>query len=215
MYKIFLDLEMNPVANLFPQVQAEFKQEIIEIGAVKYDENDTYIDSFCSYIRPQFNDTIERHIYRLTGITDQRIIVADSFEQTIQRFLEWCGQNARAYCWSENDTIQLHDEASYKNSEFIDRLNVFLDEWVDVQQLFCAKSGVTRNMNLSKAADLIALEIEGHIHDALTDARVTAKVYYELEKGSAINAVRNCMASETESIGTSLASLIAGIGFTD
>ena len=69
MKKIFLDLEMNGVNRQYKEVRLECKSEVIEFGAVKLDENNVEIARFQSYVRPAYNEEIERKITRLTGIT--------------------------------------------------------------------------------------------------------------------------------------------------
>ena len=68
MKKIFVDLEMNRIARQYTELRKKCRNEIIEIGAVKLNEQDEIIDTFKLYVKPAFNDTIEGNIRRLTGI---------------------------------------------------------------------------------------------------------------------------------------------------
>ena len=64
--KIVLDLEFTPLRD--PDLQAVAGNEIIEIGAVKLDEENRKLDSFQTYVKPQYSD-IPYRITQITGIT--------------------------------------------------------------------------------------------------------------------------------------------------
>ena len=51
MYKIFVDLEMHPIPRSLKEERKICTQEIIEIGAVKLNEENEEISSFCEFAR--------------------------------------------------------------------------------------------------------------------------------------------------------------------
>ena len=55
MEHIILDLEMNEVAERYEAERKICRFEIIEIGAVKLDDNFVEIDSFKTFVKPQYN----------------------------------------------------------------------------------------------------------------------------------------------------------------
>ena len=67
--KIVLDLEFTPLRD--PDLQAVAGNEIIEIGAVKLDEENRKLDSFQTYVKPQYSD-IPYRITQITGITKKQ-----------------------------------------------------------------------------------------------------------------------------------------------
>ncbi|OQX93618.1 MAG: hypothetical protein B6I17_02060 [Tenericutes bacterium 4572_104] len=67
MYKIFIDLEMNPIDK-------------------KYKE----IDHYSNYIKPEYNETITRKIHLLTGINNETLKEAVHIKDGIHSFLSWC-----------------------------------------------------------------------------------------------------------------------------
>ena len=217
MKKVFLDLEMNPVPRTRPELRALLAQEVIEFGAVMYDERGRRTGSFREFVRPQYNDRIEPAIANLTGITYDMVCSADPFSDVLDRFLGWCGSSCRLYCWSENDALQLRAETESKcgqdaaAAELAGRLESCLDGWLDVQQLFGERSGFGRIMKLDLAVHLLGVEFVGRQHDALTDAQATADLYFELFHGEAIRIVRSVMAPEMPAFGTALGGLLAGL----
>ena len=135
MKKVFLDLEMNPIPNgkVNPRL---LRQEIIEVGAVMFDEDGRIAGSFCEYVKPQLGPSVSPRIRLLSGISDRMVREARSFSEVITLFLDWCGTDCRLYCWSENDALQLMHEASYKNYHSRPRLLALLSGWEDVQKIF-------------------------------------------------------------------------------
>ena len=95
MQKIFIDFEMNCV----PQ------REIIEVGAVKLDENNSIVSEYHSYVRPNFE--LNDRIALITGITKKDIETAPILENVLNEFLEWCGSEKYIiYSWGKSDLKQ-------------------------------------------------------------------------------------------------------------
>ena len=62
MYHVFVDFEMT-CWRKYDRVIGEKIQEIIEIGAVKLDENFTLIGPFSVYIKPEFSQLLSKDMY--------------------------------------------------------------------------------------------------------------------------------------------------------
>ena len=52
-----------------------------------------------------------------------------------------------------------------------------LDNWFDFQKEYTEKLGLERIMSLEKALNYAGIEFEGHMHDALCDAKNTAELF--------------------------------------
>ena len=72
MIYVFVDFEMNMIDSEYKKEKKICKSEIIEIGAVKLDEDYNEIDSFKSYVKPAYG-TMASRIIKLTGITDDMV----------------------------------------------------------------------------------------------------------------------------------------------
>lgn len=213
MKRVFLDLEMNPV----PHGKANpklLRQEIIEIGAVMFDEDGRMTGTFCEYVQPELGTSVAPKIRLLTGISDRNIRNARRFSDIVTLFLDWCGTDCRLFCWSENDALQLMQEASYKRFHSRPRLLALLSGWEDVQKLFGAGTGITHAMNLGKAASLSGVEIIGRQHDALTDARAAAEIYYELTDGQNVRKIREYMAGNDSALHVSLGDMMPALSLS-
>ena len=84
MHKIFIDLEMHPVARAYSEPFKMLKKETIEIGAVMLDEQLREIASFKEYVRPSYSDKIYPKYQKLTGITTEMLKSADSFQSVFR-----------------------------------------------------------------------------------------------------------------------------------
>ena len=61
--------------------------EIIEIGAVKLDNNLNELDRFCSFIKPAVYTKINTEVKKLTDITNDMVYEGVEFPEAIKAFL--------------------------------------------------------------------------------------------------------------------------------
>ena len=176
---IIVDFEMNPVAGEYKEERQISRSEIIEIGAVVMDESFLVLGEFKTLVKPQFNDSIYKKYETLTGITTQMVCGAPIFATAYEMFVKWCesyGSEYEVYAWSENDYSQLVAEMALKNYNRTEMMKP-LDNWFDFQKEYTEKLGLERIMSLEKALDYAGIAFEGHMHDALCDAKNTAELF--------------------------------------
>lgn len=175
-YVVF-DLEMCKVPK---SIKTEaLHMEIIEIGAVLLDETYKEIDSFKTYIKPQYG-FVDEFIKNLTGITVAETKNAPETKQALEMFTKWIPDDAVLVTWSENDEHQLRKEMEYKNID-IPKLNKMLDEYIDSQLDFSDIMDSDRQYSLYEALVLGDIDFDEDIHDALVDARNTALLFAKME----------------------------------
>lgn len=146
--------------------------EIVEIGAVKLDENFCPMDEIRIFIKPQYYSKMHKEITALTGIRDQDLEDHGvSFPDGYKQFIEWCGDEYAFMTWSMNDMPMLIDNMLLHGIDISD-----LPECYDVQRIFSREimRGETR-YSLETALTLLK-EKGDSAHDALHDARNTAKI---------------------------------------
>lgn len=176
MNSIIIDLEMNEViGNEEIKPHKALKFEIMEIGAVKLNEDLVQIDEYKAYIKPARNPIGERYT-KLTGISDETVKDADSFETGIMKFVEWCGTDYRIYSWSDADRAQIKKESIHKHVED-EGINYMLSHWTDFQAQFSRILGIHKSVGLKDAVTYAGIDFEGREHDALFDAKNTASLY--------------------------------------
>ncbi len=174
MVHIVIDLEMNPIKKDLKTIRKFLLDEVIEFGAVKLDENYRQVDEFQCYVRPEFGE-INKHITKLTGITNETVADKPAFVEEFKNFLDWIGTwDMTLYSWSSSDIKQLKNECAYKLPSFdADRLE---RQWVDVQKEFDSRIGLHSNLSLKYAVGAMNRDFEGTQHTALADAANAAAI---------------------------------------
>ena len=174
MKHVVVDLEMNPVSREFREVRRKLNEEVIEIGAVRLDENFQQEAEFQCYVKPEYGP-IKKHITSLTGITQAMVADKKTYAACFQDFVDWVGEEeTKIYSWSMSDIKQLRSECRYKLPDFdIEWLNA---RWVDLQQEFDDRLGLHNSLALKHALGAMDHKFEGTQHTALSDAINTSAI---------------------------------------
>ena len=174
MKHVVVDLEMNPVSREFREVRRKLNEEVIEIGAVRLDENFQQEAEFQWYVKPEYGP-IKKHITSLTGITQAMVADKKTYAACFQDFVDWVGEEeTKIYSWSMSDIKQLRSECRYKLPDFdIGWLNA---RWVDLQQEFDDRLGLHNSLALKHALGAMDHKFEGTQHTALADAINTSAI---------------------------------------
>lgn len=113
MKHIVIDLEMNKIVKQYRDT-LKLSSELIEIGAVRMNEKFEVIDTYQTYVSPDFGRMDER-IIQLTGITDEKLKGAPKFAEVMDDFAKWIGrEKTQFYSWSMSDIRQFQNEAEFK-----------------------------------------------------------------------------------------------------
>ena len=174
MVHIVIDLEMNPVSKTFKDIRRRTTDEVIEIGAVKLDENYRQVDEFQCYVRPEYGE-ITKHITKLTGITQETVADKPPFAEAFRNFTDWIGTwDMTLYSWSNSDIKQLKVECAFKMPDYdIAKLE---QRWRDLQKAFDDRIGLHSSLALKHAIGAMNRDFEGTQHTALADAANTAAI---------------------------------------
>lgn len=178
---IFVDFEMQPVDHQeHPDEWAIARHEVIEFGAVMLDDDLNEVDHFQSYVKPQYSTEIQETVEAMTGITMETVADAPDFAEALAAFVEWCSQGDESYviyAWSGADKGQIVHEISLKQIEKTEQISYMLSHWYDYQKVFTRAIGRHLAVSLEKAVTACGLTFEGQMHDALWDARNTARLF--------------------------------------
>ncbi len=175
------------------------KNEIIQIGAVKLDQNKNKVSSFESIIKPVIFTTMNKTIKKLTGITDEMLDSGESFQDAIARFKAWCGEDYVILIWGYDDIRILKNNLAFHGMD---------DKWLpknyNLQMIFCAQTGLEkRQYSLQFAVEHFGIELDERLHDALNDAEYTAMVCAKLDMENGIENLILSPASEKTDTGKS------------
>lgn len=176
MNAIIIDLEFTKMQSKYKEERRICRHEIIEIGAIKVNENNEITDRFDAFVKPQYSE-ISTFIYQLTGITDKNVRNAKGFCEVMDDFLEWIGdEEAIINSWSMTDKFQILKESSLKNYKN-ERLEELLENWVDQQEQFSRMLEIEQSVKLSDAINGCGIEFVGREHSGMDDAYNTALLY--------------------------------------
>lgn len=179
MKHIVVDLEMNNIRRR-SEARKICTNEIIEIGASMLDENLWEIGKFQIYVKPEYNDVIVPKISKLTGITNEMVANAPTFSVAFKQFTDWClniKDDVMIYAWSNTDHGQVMKEIQLKQYKLSEEEHKLMEHgWTDFQNEFDIHLGFERQISLKLALDMAGIDFNGRQHDALDDARNTAKL---------------------------------------
>ena len=134
---VVIDLEMCNTYKSIMNSKMNYKQELIQIGAVSLDENYDIIDSFVTYVSPEFG-IVDGYIKQLTGISKEDTKNAPSAKDALESFVSWLPEDAKIVAWSKNDEKQIRSELHRKHFD-IPELRETFGTWTDCQQMFGRK----------------------------------------------------------------------------
>ena len=154
--------------------------EIIEIGAVKLDEDRHIIDTFEAVIHPKVYKKLHHMTRELTGITQEEIDHGALFTHTIVDFMLWCGDEFMFCTWGNMDLTELQ-----RNMKFY-RLDDLLPgplKYYNVQKLFRILKDPQERQScaLETAAHLLGIRTDQAFHRAINDAAYTAQIFATMD----------------------------------
>lgn len=176
---IVMDLEWNQCPDGKRKEVEGIPFEIIEIGAVKLNEQLEIIGEFSERVKPQVYKKIDAHVGEITHITMEELMECRIFSEVVVDFLSWCGKE-RVFCtWGNTDLIELQRNIEYYGLPELSQKPFF---YYDVQKLFEVffdKEKATRN--LAFAVEYFKLEQKESFHSAIHDARYTALILQKFD----------------------------------
>lgn len=183
MHYIIMDLEWNTA--LIKETKG-YLNEIIEIGAVRLDENLVQTDEFRIFIKPKLSKKIHSRVQSLTHIHNSDLENGVPFIQAMDSFKEWVEALPCAILsWGETDLRVLIE--NYKYFCGISCIP-FMQQYADLQayvQKYLRRSSA-QQLGLSAAAQMLNVNLEGiDLHRALADSILSAcclrEIFYKLD----------------------------------
>lgn len=113
--------------------------------------------------------------------------------------------------WSLTDLSQLQKEMLYKGVPD-EKIESLFDTWVDAQVIFSEKIDNERSYSLEEALNLTDVSVIGSMHDGLSDAVNTAKLYAKMmtEETMRFNEYYLKAKDEVEHLSFSMGDLFSG-----
>ncbi len=172
MQYVVLDLEWN---SGFCKRTRSFINEIIELGAVKLDEEMNIIGQFSIFVRPDITKRLNATVKELTQITNEDLKHGATFTYAISKFRKFVA-DCTVMSWSTTDlsTLEANCEYYYGSQRI-----PFLKYYADVQDYFqsVCRPEVRQQMALQAAAEALSVPMDDiPLHRAVGDSILTARI---------------------------------------
>lgn len=178
---IVFDLEWNQSPEGKERSDRYLPFEIVEIGAVKLDQNRKPIGEFRRLVKPQVYEELHFKIQEVTGLEMELLLrEGQPFEQVIREFLEWCGPEEYRFCsWGPMDLTELERNIAYYGMEIPFERPLL---YYDIQKLYSLEYGDGKSRAaLDQAVCEQDLADEGGFHRAFNDALYTAEIFGKID----------------------------------
>lgn len=171
---IVLDLEWNQGSTGPEESACGLPFEIIEIGAVRLNQEGAVTGEFSELIKPAVYREMNQVTGRLVHLQMSQLEKGRPFVQAAEEFFQWCGEE-RIFCtWGVNDLTELQRNMEYFGMEPLAQGPI---AFLDVQKLFSIsyEDGKSRRA-LEHAIEFLEMEKDVPFHRAFGDAYYTAGI---------------------------------------
>lgn len=164
---VVFDLEWNQNAYVSNPLMPH---EIIEIGACRLSPEGEEEATFSMLVKPRLYRRIDRHIKKVTGITEEELSGGVPFPEAFAAFSAFCGENPQLITWGRDDFPVLRKNLGFH------RIDLKVNPPLDAQLVFGYSHfhDAHRQMNLHAAMEETGTEREVPAHRAVFDAECTA-----------------------------------------
>ena len=178
---IVVDLEWNQAmsskSSVFNKLPIKLRGEIIEIGAVKLDENMQPADEFTIDVKPVYFKRMHYKVKKLTGFDKERLAKGYSFRDAFEKFREWCGEDVTFLTWGCDDRGIMEQNIIIHDLDWD-----WISDWINLQLIYNMQTDGDKNQkSLATAMEHFNIEQTRVAHDALGDAYNTALVCTKLD----------------------------------
>jgi len=193
---IVFDLEFNMFFK-FKEGQfanSDLKNEIIQIGAVKLNENLETIDEFNLLIKPVIYKRMNPYVKRKTNINTSRVVQGTPFVIAIESFNAWIGNEYILCSWGHDDILALRE-----NCLFFGYDSISFKKFINIQKIYMNLNSLAKQPSLESVVEGLEIEISSPFHDALSDASYTSDIFkkvYNFSRDAIVNWEKEQMENE-------------------
>lgn len=154
--------------------------EILQIGAIKVDDNLKYVSNFKMYVKPKFLPKIKPHVLDILNTSEEYIRINGLyFNKVFEGFKNFIGQdNCTLVTWSGGNDIGV-----LKSNLGAWRIKFDIDRYkhIDLQQVVIKKDCLKLQPSLEKTAIAYGIDFNNSkLHDAYVDATVTKQLLQKI-----------------------------------
>ena len=178
---IVVDLEWNQAmsskSSVFNKLPIHLRGEIIELGAVKLDENMMPGEEFTVDVKPVYFKRMHYKVKKITGFDKERLAQGLPFPDAVEKFRDWCGDDVCFITWGCDDQGIMEQNIIIHDLDWD-----WIGGWINLQLIYNLQTGGDKNQkSLASAMEHFEIEQTRVAHDALGDAYNTAVVASRLD----------------------------------
>ena len=183
---VVVDLEWNQAmsskSSVFNRLPIHLRGEIIQIGAVRLNDDMTPGEEFQIDVKPVYFKRMHYKVKKLTGFDKERLSHGAPFPEALARFREWCGDGVTFLTWGYDDQGIMEQNIIIHDLDWD-----WIDGWVNLQLIYNLQTDGDKNQkSLGTAMEHFGIEQTRVAHDALGDAYNTALVCSKLDMVSGL-----------------------------
>lgn len=183
---IVVDLEWNQAmsskSSVFNKLPIHLSGEIIEIGAVKLNDDMTPGEEFTIDVKPAYFKRMHYKVKKITGFDKERLSHGLAFPEALERFRAWCGEDVTFITWGCDDQRVMEQNIIIHDLDWD-----WISSWINLQLIYNLQTGGDKNQkSLASAMEHFEIEQTRVAHDALGDAYNTALVASRLDMVSGL-----------------------------
>ncbi len=168
---------MSAKSSVFNRLPIHLRGEIIQIGAVRLNDDWTPGEEFQIDVKPVYFHKMHYKVRKLTGIDSSRLSSACGFKEAFARFREFCGDDCTFYTWGYDDKGIMEQNIIIHDLDWD-----WIRGWINLQIIYNLQTeGDNNQKSLSAAMEHFSIEQTRTAHDALGDAYNTALVCSRLD----------------------------------
>ena len=176
---VILDLEWN---SSYSKRSKGFISEIIEFGAVRFDDSFNIIGTFSMLVSPQVGKKLSGKVKELTNISNEELAAdGNTYTHVFSKFRKFLSPDDILMTWGTCDILAIMENNEYYNKT--DDIG-FIGKYVDIQR-YCAEMlgiyNAGQQLGLLPAAEQVGIDLTDVVlHRALQDARMSMDIFARL-----------------------------------
>ena len=181
-----MDLEwnqpMSSKSSIFNYLPIHLRGEIIQIGAVRLNDDWTPGAEFQIDVKPIYFRKMHYKVKKLTGIDAHQLSGACGFKEAFEQFRAFCGEDCTFLTWGYDDKGILEQNIIVHDLDWD-----WIRGWVNLQLIYNMQTEGDKNQkSLQTAMEHFGIEQTRVAHNALGDAYNTALVCSHLDMAAGL-----------------------------
>ena len=179
---IVFDLEWNQCPQGKARENPRLPFEIVEIGAIKLNEDFEEIGRFHELIRPLVYHKLHRKTQEVIHLDEAELAHKRTFSPVIRDFFKWCGEDFEFVTWGSLDLSELQRNMDYYRIRNPLPMPLY---YYDLQKMFSLlyDDGKSRS-SLEDAVEFLKVPKDHAFHRAFDDTYYTAEIMKRMDMKS-------------------------------